>query len=69
MNNVFNDFLMLANIQFVENRVYEEADREPEEAKGEGEAREDEVLGGCEGVCVCVCVCVRVCVCVCGQGV
>jgi WASH complex subunit FAM21 len=37
MNNVFNDFMMLSNIQFVENRIYEENEEDKAEEGGEAE--------------------------------
>ncbi|KAK3087963.1 hypothetical protein FSP39_012876 [Pinctada imbricata] len=40
LNNVFNDFIMLANTQFVENRVYDEDVSQDDVAKS-GEQQED----------------------------
>ncbi|XP_019863530.1 PREDICTED: WASH complex subunit FAM21-like, partial [Amphimedon queenslandica] len=41
MNNMINDFLILSNIQFVENRVFEENNEA--EAENEEQKKEDEV--------------------------
>ncbi|XP_077979550.1 uncharacterized protein LOC144434905 [Glandiceps talaboti] len=38
LHNVFNDFLMLSNTQFIENRVYDDS---PEEADSKQEMKED----------------------------
>ncbi|XP_035610501.1 WASH complex subunit 2C-like isoform X4 [Oncorhynchus keta] len=40
MHTVFNDFLMLSNTQFIENRVYDDDDEEVEEAVPKPEALE-----------------------------
>ncbi|XP_033730226.1 WASH complex subunit 2C-like, partial [Pecten maximus] len=42
VNNVFNDFIMLANTQFVENRVYDEDVSQESESKEETKPEEQE---------------------------
>ena len=42
LNNTLNEFLMLANTQFIENRVYEDHDVDVDAEEAEAKAREEE---------------------------